>query len=198
MRQFCTKALGVCLLALLAGCGASEPPKQAVDVPKPAPPAIPTEITDVAESVLGSQAEVLAYGDLAENGRQQILVINRIPKAPEGTPPGILFTRAVIVENDDGKWKEIFRCDDHLKNTNGFLGGTPLEQISGWRLQFERDSVKGLQMYFVPMHQSTGPHPLTIAVRWDKQVKRYRSMDRTFENFLGEAPALEKLNSTLK
>jgi hypothetical protein len=180
-------AQGICALTLLAGCGQtnSKPPAE------PAKPAVPAEIASVAQTVLGAEAEVLVFGDLAQTGNQQILVINRVPKPPAEAVPGNLLTRAVIVEQSGGKWREVFRCDEYLKNASGYLGGTPIAPVNGWRLQFEQDPKKGLLMYFTPLKRAGTEHPSAIGIRWDSQVKRYRSLDRNYENFLPETPALE-------
>jgi hypothetical protein len=191
-------AMGVCALALMGGCGQTPTPKQAEEAPKPAEPPIPADVSSVAQTVLGAEAEVLVYGDLAHNGNQQVLVINRLPKTPTGAVPGNLLTRAVIVENNAGKWREVFRCDEHLKNPNGYLGGTPIAPVNGWRLQYEQDPKKGLLMYFAPLQRAATEHPSAIAVRWDSQAKRYRSMDRNYVSFLPESPALEVPNMPLR
>lgn len=177
----------------MASCGGSSTPlaKTESAVAKPAAPAIPPDIQKAAESALGSETEVLVYGDLAKNGHQQVLAVNRLKVTPQGTVPGTLATRAAIIENDGGTWKEIFRCDDHLKNTNGFLGGTPLAAVPAWRLQYEQDPEKGLQMYFTPLEKPQGGYITTIGVRWNPKMKRYGSLDRNYEQFLGEVPALE-------
>jgi hypothetical protein len=190
--------IGVCAFALLAGCGGAPPATKPAEAPaKPAEPAVPADITAVAQSALGSEAEVLLFGDLAQTGRRQVLAINRMPKAPTGAVPGVLLTRAIILEEKDGNWREILRCDEHLKNANGYLGATPITPVTGWRLQFEQDPKKGLQLYFMPLQAGTA-HPAAIGVRWDPAVKRYRSLDRNYETFLGEIPALEVPNSRLK
>jgi PBP1b-binding outer membrane lipoprotein LpoB len=116
------RSLFLVLMAVsaLAGCG-SEPPKTVTQAEKkPAEPAIPQELQDAAKAVLGSEAEVLQYGDLAKNGKQQILVADVVPNTPKSTVVGTVVTRAVIAENDDGRWVELFRCDEHLKNSKGF------------------------------------------------------------------------------
>ena len=185
-----------CALALLAACSEPARPKPAE---APAKPAVPAEISSVAQGLLGSEAEVLVFGDLARTGQQQALVVNRLPKTPAGTVPGTLVTRAVVVENDGGKWKEVVRCDEHLKNPQGYLGGTPIAPVTGWRLQYEQSAEKGLQLYFTPLEMSgASGHIPTIAVRWNPKVKRYQSLDRNYENFLGEVPTLEMINSRLK
>ncbi len=191
------RAMLVCALTLVVGC--SEPAPRTTDAPpKPRTPAVPPEIEAVAKSVLGSEAEVLVFGDLAHTGREQVLVVNRLAKTPTGMVPGTLVTRAVVVENDGGKWKEILRCDEHLKNPNGFLGATPIAPVNGWRLQFEQNAGKGLLLFFTPLAQPGGGHIPTIGVRWNPQVKRYQSLDRNFEHFLGELASLEKFHSPLR
>jgi hypothetical protein len=194
-------ALGV--IGLLAGCGSDNPPPSnpapAAET-KPAEPAVPDDIQAAAQSLLGTETQVLLFGDLAKSGKQQFLAANVVPKTPKNNLPGTIITRAVIGENQNGQWNEIFRCDEHLKNSKGYLGLTPLSQVSGWRLQFEQDPVKGLQLYFTPL-KGTGDdaHTLPIGVRWNPQTKRYQSLDRTYEHFLLEAPTLGAVpRSTLR
>jgi hypothetical protein len=188
----------LCTLALLAACGSTPAPKTAEAPAKSTPPPVPPEITAVAESALGREAEVVVFGDLAHSGSQQVLVIDRLPKTPPGVAPGTLVKRVVIVENDAGKWKEVFHCDEYLKNTNGFLGGTPIVPVTGWRLQYEQGPQKGLMLYFRPLELAGSSHPPMIGIGWNPKVKRYQSLDRNFEHFLGESPSLEKYNSTLR
>ena len=151
-----------------------------------------------AESSLGGETEVLVFGDLARNGHSQVLAVNRLKVTPQGTVPGTLVTRAVIIENDAGTWKEVFRCDEHLKNTRGYLGGQPLSPVAGWRLKYEQSEDKGLEMYFTPIAKPQGGYIQPIAVRWNPEVKRYESLDRDFKDFLGEAASLETPQSELR
>src|SRR5271168_2167630 len=109
----------------------------------PATPAVPDEIQKAAETALGSETEVLLYGDLAKNGARQILAVNRMKMTPQVTMPGTVITRGVILENIGGTWKEILRCDEHLENPKGYLGNIPLAPVNGWRLQYEQDNDKG-------------------------------------------------------
>jgi hypothetical protein len=190
-------AAGVALIS--CGSSSAPPPKpEATATPVPAAPAIPPDIQKAAETALGSEAEVLLFGDLAKTGRQEILAVNRLKTTPPGIAPGTLVTRAVILENDGAEWKQILLCDEHLKNTKGYLGGTPLAPVNGWRLQFEQDEKKGLQLYFTPLVPPKGAHVMPVGVRWNPPAKRYQSMDRTFENFLGELPALETPESQIR
>lgn len=185
---------------LFAGCGQQQPAPKAESQAetKPAPPAVPEEIQEAANAFLGTETEVLAYGDLAKNGRQEFLAVNRPPKPPKGAPPGNLITRAIIAENADGKWAEVFRCDEHLKNPNGYLGLTPLDPVTGWRMQYEQDAEKGLQLYFTPLQVAGASHVLPIGVRWNPAMKRYQSVDRNYQNFLNEVRALDTARSTLR
>jgi hypothetical protein len=177
--------------ALTAGCGSqSSAPAVPVAETKPATPAIPEEIQSASESLLGMETTVLVFGDLAKNGNQQFLAANVVPKTPKTSEPGTIVTRAVIAESDDGKWSEIFRCDEHLKNTKGFLGGTPAAQVTGWRLQYEQDPEKGLSLYMTPIKGTGDTHVLPIGVRWNPAKKRYQSLDASFEHFLSESPTI--------
>src|SRR4029077_15273273 len=49
----------------VAACGVSPPSPAKVE---PAAPAIPAEVQSAAQTALGSEVEVLRYGDLAKNG----------------------------------------------------------------------------------------------------------------------------------
>lgn len=191
-------SLGVLSLAiLLGGCGDAPKPAPQADA-KPAEPAVPEEIQAAAKALLGSESQVLAFGDLAKNGKQQFLAANVVPKTPTNSLPGTIVTRVVVAENDDEKWVEILRCDEHLKNPRGFLGLTPLLPVTGWRLQYEQNAEKGLQLYFTPLQGTADSHVLPIGVRWNAATKRYQSLDRTYEHFLVEAPSLQDARSVLR
>jgi hypothetical protein len=189
-------------LAILS-CGSSSPApataKSEAVAPAPPAPAIPDDVQKAAELALGSETEVLAFGDLSKTGTQQVLAVNRLKAPPQGVAPGTLVTRAVIIENDGNTWKQIFLCDEHLKNAKGFLGGSPLAPVNGWRLQFEQHE-KGLEMYFTPIAspKGEGGHVLPVGIRWNPKVKRYQSLDRSFENFLGEVKTLDTPESQIR
>lgn len=182
----------------VAGCGpeASKPAPSAET--KPAEPAVPEEMTDAAHALLGSDAQVLLFGELAKNGKQQFLAANVVPNTPKSKVAGTVVTRAVVAENDDGKWVEVLRVDEYLKNQKGFLGLTPLQAVTGWKLQTEQSADKGLTMYFTPIKADSNERTLPIAVKWDPAVKRYRSLDLHYENFLTEAVSLESPRSMLR
>ncbi|MGA7622452.1 MAG: hypothetical protein WB630_19235 [Candidatus Acidiferrales bacterium] len=171
--------------------GASGPPSSTA-------PAVPDEIQKTAEKSLGSETEVLLYGDLSNNGAQQILAINRMKTTAQERVLGTVIARAVILQNDNGSWKEILRCDEHLENPKGFLGDIPLAPVNGWRLQTEQDPDKGLELYFTPVTDPKGARALPIEVRWNPKVKRYQSLDRSFQKFLGELPSLETPESQIR
>jgi hypothetical protein len=184
----------------LSGCGKPEGgPGSGATAPDPhlSAPQIPEDVRAAAEAALGNEAEALAWGDLALNGKQQVLVINRLHK-PNASLPGIVFTRLTILENDAGKWKQVLLCDEHLKNPNGFLAGTPSAGITTWRLQFEQNHEKGLLLFLTPFEQGPAIRVQSIEVRWNPSVKRYQALDMNYENFLGEAPALEEIRRELK
>jgi len=192
-------AIAIAALLLLASCGGS-PTSNTQSKPADAPaahpaapqsPAIPQPIQDAAEGALGQETEVLLYGDLALTGKQQVLAINRLKKAASHDMPGTSVSRAVIIENDDNHWKQVFLCDEHLKNPKGFLGGAPLAPVAGWRLQYEQHDDTGLVMYFTPVQKPEAGYITTTGVRWNPKARRYQALDRTFQTFIGEAPELE-------
>lgn len=190
------------LIATSCGTSAPEPSKPASASATPAAPStppVPDDIQKAAEKSLGSETEVLLYGDLAKNDAQEVLAINRMKQNPQGGAPGTVVTRAVILQKEPGgSWKEILRCDEHLENPKGYLGNIPLAPVNGWRLQYEQDAQKGLQLYFTPVADPKGARALPIEVRWNTKVKRYQSLDRNFENFLGELPSLETPESQIR
>jgi hypothetical protein len=182
------------------GCGteAPKPSSEPAAEAKPPAPAIPDDIQDAAKHLLGSDAQVLLVGDLAKNGKRQFLAANVVPKTPKNNMPGTVVTRAVVAQDDDGKWTELLRVDEHLKNQKGYLGLTPLDSINGWRLQYEQNSEKGLQLYFTPLKVNGDTHVLPIGVRWNPATQRYQSLDASYEHFLKESASLQNVRSTLR
>lgn len=183
---------------LLIGCSSEAPKSAAPAEAKPAEPAVPPETKEAAQALLGSDAQVLLFGDLAKTGKQQVLAANVVPNTPKSVIAGTVVTRAVLAENDDGKWVELMRADEYLKNPKGFLGLTPLQPVTGWKLQYEQSDVKGLTIYFTPIRAGSNEKTLPIAVLWNPAVKRYQSLDLHYEHFLGEAASLESPRSSLR
>lgn len=181
-------------LAFLLGCGGG-PSQPAAETKKPAEPAIPEEYQDAAHALLGTDAQVLLFGDLAKSGTKQVLAANVTPNTPKSTVAGTVVTRAVVAELVDGKWVELFRADEYLKNNQGFLGLTPLQPITGWKLQTEESPEKGATLYFTPLQGGTAGHTLPIAVKWNPAKKRYQSLDPSYQQFLMEVPTLEPLRT---
>jgi hypothetical protein len=179
-----------------AGCGSN--PQSPGATAKLAEPAIPADIQSAASSLLGSETSVLLFGDLAKNGKREFLAANVVPKTPKTTTVGTIVTRAVIAEEDGGKWTEVLRCDEHLKNPNGFLGLTPLQPVNGWRVQYEQPPGKALTVYFTPLQVNGDAHVLPIAVRYNPAIKRYQSLDRNYEQFLRESVSLDIARSSLR
>jgi len=184
---------------VLFGCG-SEGAKTAADTAKKAAePAVPEEMQDAAKALLGSEAQVLVFGDLAKTGKTEVLVANVVPNTPKSVIAGTVVTRAVVAEKEeDGKWVELMRADEHLKNAKGFLGQTPLVAVTGWKLQHEQSAEKGLTIYFTPIKAGSNERTLPIAVAWNPATKRYQSMDLSYQHFLGESPSLENPRSMLR
>jgi len=188
-----------CAVVLATGCDSEPAPKSAAEEPaKPAPPPVPEDTQAAAISLLGKETQVLVFGDLAKTGNQQFLAANVVPKTPKNDIPGTIVTRAVVAEEDDGKWSELLRCDEYLKNAKGYLALTPLQQISGWKVQWDQDPVKGIQLYFTPIKGPNDTHVLPIGVAWNPATKRYQSLDMTYEHFLLEKPSLDTVRSVLR
>jgi hypothetical protein len=171
------------------------------------------EARSVAEVSLGKESEVLAHGDLALDGHEQLLVVNRFhPADAESNATGksapVFVTRAALLEKNDGRWSEILRCDEHLKNPNGYLGGFSKARASGWRLDYTQDAQAGLEMKFVPTDalapasapaaSGAAPPSQNLDVRWNKSTKRYQSFDQSHERYLTEIPTLETPESSLR
>jgi hypothetical protein len=188
----------ICVSVGIMGCDTpAKNPAADSSAQKPKASAVPDDILSAATGALGSETEALAWGDLALNGRQQILAINRLNKPDLTTGSASVFTRMAILENDGKQWKEILLCDEHLKNPNGFLGGTPTAAVSQWRLQFEKNPSKGLLLFLTPFNQGPAVRTQAIEVRWNPEVRRYQAMDANYETFIGENPALEEIHREL-
>ena len=188
-------------LTFAMGCDSEPPAKSAAEESaKPAPPPVPEDMQAAATSLLGKETQVLVFGDLAKTGKQQFLAANVVPKTPKNDIPGTIVTRAVLAEETDGKWSELLRCDEYLKNAKGYLALTPLQQISGWKVQWDQDPVKGIQLYFTPIKGPNDTHVLPIGVAWNPATKRYQSLDMTYEHFLLEKSSLDSspLRSVLR
>jgi hypothetical protein len=199
-RVFLRLAAGLAFVVLLGtGCSDEPAPKSSAEEPaKPAAPAVPEAMQDAATSLLGKETQVLVFGDLAKTGKQQFLAANVVPKTPKNDIPGTIVTRAVLAEETDGKWSELLRCDEYLKNAKGYLALTPLTPISGWKVQWDQDPVKGIQLYLTPIKGPADKHVLPIGVAWNPATKRYQSLDLTYEHFLMEKASLDTARSVLR
>ncbi len=109
-----------------------------------------------------------------------------------------MVTRAVIAEKENDHWEELFRADEYLKNPKGFLGMTPSQSVTGWKLQFENSGDAGMTLYFTPVRAGEAEKTLPICVKWNPKTKRYQSMDRSYQNFLLESTSLDAARSSLK
>jgi len=197
----------------LAGCHLAQQPAPAEVTATPQRADEADEARGVVEASLGKQAEILAHGNLALNGREQVLAVNRLSTGAAAGAGGsnassILVTRAVVLEKNGGKWSEVLLCDEHLKNPNGYLGGSPAARVTGWQLEYKQDAKEGLEMKFTPAErfdtvqgnadQSSEQNYPMFDVRWNKSAKRYQSFDQSHERYLSEVPSLETPQSILK
>ncbi len=192
MRKLLLAGL-LCAVFAAASCSDSGHPSTQ-QAAKPAAPAYPPEVQQVAQKLFGLETDVIAYGDLAKNGKEEAFIVNKVKITPETMAPGLLVMRAAIIERDGGAWDEVLLVDEHLKNPKGFLGGQPISAVDGWRVQKEEDPKNGLQLYFTPLHKPAGGYIQTYGIRWNPEVKRYETMDRSFQNFLRELPSLEPVD----
>jgi len=130
---------------LAVGCGSSQS-SSSQTLAKPAGPTVPDDVQSAADAFLGKETTVLLFGDLAKNGNRQLLAANVVPKTPKNALPGTIVTRAVLAEESGGSWHELVRCDEHLKNDKGYLGGSPIGPVAGWRVQFEQNAIEGFHL----------------------------------------------------
>ena len=186
-----------CACGVAAGCGAADAPLTTATA---AQPALTPEIKAITEKLLGPDGKVVLSGDLAHNGHQQILVVNALPQSPGEPASTVAFRRAAVIEQEGAKWTEVLRCDEYLKNPNGYLCGTPLlPVVAGWRLRWNSSTGNRPQeLDFTPLPASGAAPVLTVAVRWNPAVRRYQSLDATNQEFLGEIAALETPASELR
>ena len=191
------------LAAIVTGCRSAQPSAPAVDSVAAKTASEAEEAQRIADAVLGKQAEILDRGDLAQNGREQLLIVNRYSAGPKNGSTA-LITRAVVLEKNEDKWREIFRCDEHLKNPYGYLvAGT----AGGWELVVGRDSNATLEMQFAPLDrfdavdiggQRNGVTKRTFVVRWNTKANRYQAYDRSQKRYLRETTQLDMPESFLK
>ena len=227
MRMPRLRTRGIILFSMLgvalfwfAGCGSTERQGSAGTkagaqrpdgLDSPGGPDTKDAVRGAAEASLGKQSEVLADGDLARNGREQVLVVNRSSAgntAEDAMTSAIFVTRAAVLEQDGGKWSEVLLCDEHLKNPFGYLGGSKAARVNGWRLQYRQDAKEGLEMQFTPAEKSdavsentdssSGQKNPTFDVRWNRRENRYQTYDQSHERYLSEVPSLETPQSILR
>jgi hypothetical protein len=189
VKSFRKHCLTIALAATVAAAGCGRPGIKTEQATEAAKPGAPPEVLAAAQASLGSDTQVLAFGDLAKNGRLEALAVNRLAKAPAGALPGLLVTRAAILERNGNEWMQVLLADEYLKNPKGFLSGTPFVPVAAWRLQYEQRS-DGLVLYFTPAERPAGGTSQTIGVRYNPETHRYQSLDREFKHFLGEAPSV--------
>ena len=198
------------LAALLVGCHSAQPAAPASDSAAATTESEADEAQRIADAVLGKQAEILNRGDLVRNGREQLLVVNRLIDTMgrvvgTKTKGAVLISRAVVLEKSEGKWREILRCDEHLKNPYGYLVHA---EATGWELVVGQDSSGALDMEFTSaiiglvVNAHTGERrdvkPSPFVVRWNTKTNRYQAYDRSQKRYLRETTGFEMPESVLK
>jgi hypothetical protein len=199
-------------MVLLAGCKPSQQPNSSARTQDSAALAA-AEASQVAVSVLGNQAEVVAHGNLARNGKEQLLIMNRLQRtsSPPSSPhpkreTEIYITRAAILEKNGEKWTEVLHSDEHLKNPSGYL---VRGQAAAWKFEFNLDGERGLELRFTSADRFDvgdahtarvveAEMPPTFVVRWNERVNRYQTFDSSQARFLSEVPILETPQSILR
>jgi len=176
----CKPSLPCCVLLVMMGCGASQ--SSHYTEPQSNDGKRSAEIQLIAESALGKGGEVFATGDFANNGHQQAIVMNKLA-VTENQAAGVLFSRAAIVQKDGPDWTEVLRCDEYLKNSEGYLSAVP---AAGWRLEFPTSNGGSRSFKFTPLHSygadpaANAPAP-AIDVRWNPAVRRYQVFAGVFQ-----------------
>ena len=193
------------LAAMVTGCRSAQPSAPAVDSVAAKTASEAEEAQRIADAVLGKQAEILDRGDLAQNGQEQLLIINRFGSGPKNGSTA-LITRAVVLEKSEGKWQEIFRCDEHLKNPYGYLVAAN-RAATGWDLVVG-DTGGPLEMAFTPAviggaadargGERKEVKNATFVVRWNTKANRYQAYDQSQKRYLRETTGFEMPNSVLK
>ncbi len=181
-----TGLLCVCALSIKCGSPVNNSGSAGGSQNQGAALAVPDDIAAVARGALGREGEALAWGNLALNGNQEVLVVNRLGSAAGAGTDEIIFIRMTIAENIDGNWTQVLLCDDHLKNSSGVLAGSPNDAVSRWKLSFKKDPEKGLILSLTPMDPDSGALSKTIHVRWNPLLKRYQSFEGSPEHFANE------------
>ncbi len=192
MRKFrCRPFVGMLALTpllLSAGCAnaaqSGEAQRKAVEAATKT-----AEYRVAARSALGRESKVILSGDLARDGHIQLLVVEPLSTTPQDAAPGtMMVSRAAILEQDGADWREIFLADAQLKNTEGFLGGTPRDAVNAWEMDYQQPPT-GLTMFFTPLDQGA-PEQSAIEVRWNAKGSLYQSLDRATGRFLAESSSL--------
>jgi len=153
----------------------------------------------MAEVVLGRGAEVVASGDLEQNGTQQVVMVNRIGNGSATSGSGVPLTRAAVLEQQGTKWREVLRADEYIKNPKGYLGSAPLIPVTGWSLVLKENAQNhAKELYFTPLHVPAQASARTVAIRWNEKVGRYQALDAKRARFLPEIASVGMPVSELK
>ena len=179
--------------AFLAAACDSTPPPPVVASPAPEKPAsaFPGDVDAAARGAYGADGVVLGYGIFFNTGGSQALVGTRLAPAAAAASPGpgpaaaspqngetsADVTHVSILVKEEGKWKEAFRADEHLKNRRGYLAGSPAAPTPAWHMVYEQTTDDGFRLTFSPLNPLPGSKQTVVHVAWDPKRREYDSQD---------------------
>ncbi len=184
-------SLAVWFAASCMACADSRPGSQQSQ--QAAAAAFPDDVKSAAMAPFGAEGEALAYGDFADAGGRQVLVVHRLTSAPQpaGTAASpaqkpettVDVIRVSVLAREGDTWKEAFRADGHLKNRRGYLDGSSVT-VPSWRMSYEKTAAGGFRLEFTALNLPPGTKPVDVRVAWNSKLKEYDSLDPTGTLFL--------------
>jgi hypothetical protein len=93
-----------------------------------ADPAPPAAVRDAADRILGSTATILRFGHLSSADQTEAVVAIPIPTTPK-SGDALTVSRLAILREHGSDWKPDLSVDRVIRNSQGFLGATSLDQV---------------------------------------------------------------------
>jgi hypothetical protein len=164
--------------------------KSAVDAPPP------TAALELATRVLGPESKVIRYGHLSAPDLDEVIV--GIPAS--GSDGATLISRLAILRQQGSNWSSDLTVDKVIRNSQGFLGATSLDQVhpsSFYKLSFfTRGFEDGKTRFVIELApytadgKSAGP---SVYISWNPLVGRYQQI--SLEGYGFEPELHEPLHS---